>query len=82
MKGFHYVYILQSIKDPSCYYTGQTEDLKERLAKHNSGNVPHTNKFKPWTIKAAIALRDKLQATALERYLKTASGRAFAKRRL
>src|SRR5436190_17877077 len=39
-------------------------------------------KFRPWKIKTAIAFTDKTKAMQFERYLKTASGRAFAKKRL
>jgi len=82
MKGFHYVYILQSINEPDCFYTGFTEDLKGRLEKHNNGEVPHTSKYKPWQLKTALAFRDPARAIAFEAYLKSASGRAFAKKRL
>jgi predicted GIY-YIG superfamily endonuclease len=34
---FHYVYILQSVSDRERFYVGCTEDLKQRLAKHNRG---------------------------------------------
>jgi putative endonuclease len=80
MVSFHYVYILQSSLDRDRFYVGLTEDLKARLAKHNSGEVPHTSKFKPWRIKTAIAFTDPNRAAAFERYLKSGSGRAFAKR--
>ncbi|HOB32376.1 MAG TPA: GIY-YIG nuclease family protein [Verrucomicrobiota bacterium] len=79
---FYYVYILQSLSFQDCYYTGLTEDLGERLRKHNEGAVPHTRKFKPWRIKTAIAFTDRSRAAAFERYLKTSSGRAFARKRL
>ena len=78
---FHYVYILQSATGEH-FYVGLTEDLEKRLAKHNSGGVPHTAKFKPWRIKTAIAFTDPEQASAFERYLKSPSGRAFSKKRL
>jgi len=48
----------------------------------NEGQCPHTAKHKPWKIKTAIALTDRKQALDFERYLKTSSGRAFAKKRL
>ena len=63
-------------------YVGMTEDIENRLAKHNAGQVPHTSKFAPWTIDAAIAVRDKTTAAQLERYLKSGSGRAFANKHL
>jgi putative endonuclease len=77
---FHYVYILQSELDPARFYTGATEDLKARLVKHNAGEVPHTSKFKPWRIKTYFAFADKPSAFAFEQYLKSGSGRAFAKK--
>jgi predicted GIY-YIG superfamily endonuclease len=79
---FHYVYILQSESDPQRYYTGFTEDLDARLKAHNSGQVPHTRKYRPWQIKTAIAFTDLQKAIDFEAYLKTPSGRGFAKRRL
>ena len=48
MSNFHYVYILVDEATGNHFYIGCTEDLKSRLAKHNSGEVPHTSKFKPW----------------------------------
>ena len=76
-----YVYLLIS-EDSQHHYTGITSDLKARLAKHNAREVPHTSKFAPWTLKTYAAFSDTEQAQAIERYLKTASGRAFAKKRL
>lgn len=83
MQTFWYVYILESkIEGDHFYYVGLTEDLKARLAKHNAGEVPHTSKFKPWRIKTAIAFTEPDRAAAFERYLKSGSGRAFAKKHL
>jgi predicted GIY-YIG superfamily endonuclease len=79
---FFYVYILRSGGGGEHYYTGFTEDLEGRLAHHNGGGDPHTAKHRPWRIKTAIAFTDRDQALAFERYLKTQSGRAFAKKRL
>ena len=80
MEGYTYVYILQSIATPERHYTGCTDNLHAPLHKHNSGSVPHTAKFKPWRLQTAIAFHDRERATAFERYLKTASGRAFARK--
>jgi len=38
--------------------------------------------YRPWRIKTCIAFSDEKQAHAFEQYLKTQSGRAFAKKRL
>lgn len=77
-----YVYILRSQADPERHYVGTTGDLRSRLAKHNAGEVNHTSKYAPWQVKTYLAFDDPTQAIAFEKYLKTASGRAFAKKRL
>jgi predicted GIY-YIG superfamily endonuclease len=80
--SFKYVYILQSIESPEHFYVGITDNLKARLARHNAGEVSATAKKLPWRIKTAIAFTNDQQAAHFEKYLKTASGRAFAKKRL
>jgi putative endonuclease len=77
-----YVYILQSMADSSCYYVGVTGDLKSRLQRHNAGQVSHTSKYMPWRVKTYLGFSDEAQAISFEKYLKTASGRAFARKRL
>ena len=77
-----YVYILRSVGMPDRHYVGITEDLRARLARHNAGDVSHTSKYAPWSVKTCVAFSDKKQALAFEQYLKSASGRAFAKKRL
>ncbi len=74
-----YTYILRSISHLDHRYTGVTKDLQARLAKHNAGEVPHTSEFKPWKSEIAIAFSPKEKACAFETYLKTHSGRSFAK---
>jgi predicted GIY-YIG superfamily endonuclease len=76
----HYVYLLQSIGDPERYYVGQSNDPTSRLDEHNSGQSIHTNKHRPWKVVVTVAFADPAKATAFERYLKSGSGRAFAKK--
>ncbi len=78
----HYVYILQSEIDEKRFYTGLTDDLRKRLKNHNTGRVRHTSKWKPWRIKSYAGFSDERRAIDFERYLKSASGRAFARKRL
>lgn len=80
MALFRYVYILESVAKQSQFYVGLTENLQSRLAKHNSGAVSHTSKHLPWKIKTALAFSDHQRAALFERYLKSSSGRAFAKK--
>jgi putative endonuclease len=77
-----YVYILRSVQNLDRYYVGVTGDLRSRLKKHNASEVLHTSKYAPWTVKTYIAFSDEKQAFAFEKYLKSPSGRAFAKKRL
>jgi putative endonuclease len=77
-----YVYILRSIQYPDRHYVGATGDFRARLQKHNAGEVSHTSKFAPWTIKTYFAFADEKRAFAFEKYLKSPSGRAFSKKRL
>jgi putative endonuclease len=81
LKHMKYVYTLESI-DTQHFYVGITDDLRARLAKHNAGEVPHTSKFLPWRIKTYVAFSNVERAIAFEKYLKSPSGRAFAKKRL
>jgi predicted GIY-YIG superfamily endonuclease len=73
-----YVYILENHASEH-FYVGLTDDLRTRLAKHNAGEVPHTSKYKPWRLKTYVAFSDEKQAVGFEAYLKSGSGRAFAK---
>ncbi|MDD4869517.1 MAG: GIY-YIG nuclease family protein [Kiritimatiellae bacterium] len=68
---YHYVYIISSRQDPSRYYTGCTENIHQRMKKHNDGDCPHTAKFKPWRLETCIAFRHKDKAIAFEAYLKS-----------
>jgi predicted GIY-YIG superfamily endonuclease len=75
-----YVYIIESIADPGRHYTGLTDDLHDRLSRHNAGEVPHTAKYRPWQVRVAVAFGSRSQAADFETYLKSHSGRAFAKK--
>lgn len=77
----HYVYLMESVGRPGHRYIGLTDDLKARLAAHNSGRSSHTAKFKPWRVVTCIAFDTRAKASAFERYLKSGSGHAFAARR-
>ncbi len=75
-----YVYMPRSIEAPEHLYVGKTADLKERPRRHNAGESVHTWKFRPWKLKGYIAFPDHAKADKFELYLKSGSGRAFAKR--
>lgn len=74
------VYILESLGNPERHYAGITSDLQQRLAWHNAGLNVHTAKDRPWTVIVSLEFRTESAARAFERYLKSGSGRAFAKK--
>ena len=76
------VYSIQSENSPAKYYVGFTTDIERRLAEHNAGKSIHTNKFRPWRLVSYAAFADESKAKKFESYLKTSSGRTFAKKRL
>ena len=78
----HYVYILESITHSGRYYTGKTSNVHRRLDEHNRHHQEYTSRYKPWKLKTYIAFDLEEQAIKFEKYLKTPSGRAFAKKRL
>jgi predicted GIY-YIG superfamily endonuclease len=80
MKRFFYVYVLVSEIDARLHYTGITRDLSGRLQEHSRGHWPHTAKYKPWKIETAVAFASEAKARAFEKYLKSGSGREFARR--
>jgi putative endonuclease len=76
----HLVYVLESSRNPDRHYIGLTSDVAARLAAHNDARSPHTAKHGPWTLLVALEFADEGRAAKFERYLKTGSGRAFARR--
>jgi predicted GIY-YIG superfamily endonuclease len=78
--GQRFVYILRSQRDPARHYVGRTGNVDERLRWHNEGPSGNTIRHRPWRILVAMEFADGSTAARFERYLKSGSGRAFAKR--
>jgi predicted GIY-YIG superfamily endonuclease len=76
-----YVYILESINAPAENYIGLTNDLRARMTAHDNGQAKHTSKFEPWRLVTCLGFSKPEKTVAFERYLKSSSGRAFAKKR-
>jgi putative endonuclease len=77
----YYTYVLKGLKDKKLY-VGWTEDLEARLEKHNSGQVQSTESRRPLEIVYYEACRNREDAIAREKQLKTGFGRAYLNRRL
>ena len=75
-----YVYLLQSETVGSQRYVGVTSELESTNGDHNAGKSPHTSKHTPWKLVTYVAFSDARKAETFERYLKSGSGHAFAKK--
>jgi predicted GIY-YIG superfamily endonuclease len=78
--GKRFVYMLRSWSDHSRHYVGVTSEPNRRLRWHNESRSGHTIAHRPWSIVVSIEFPTERQARQFERYLKSGSGRAFAKR--
>lgn len=74
------VYVLRNADRHPQFYVGLTSNVDERLRDHNMGRCPHTTRRRPWHLHVVIEFSDEQRAVRFERYLKSGSGRAFAKR--
>lgn len=74
-----YVYFLQL--DNGDIYVGSTDDLRRRIRSHQQGRVNSTKAHLPATLKSYVAVLIERNARELERYFKSGSGKAFAKKR-
>jgi putative endonuclease len=75
-----YVYFLKLANDD--IYVGSTDDLRRRVASHEKGCVISTKLHRPLDLVSYVAVAEAEHARQLERYFKSGSGKAFAKKRL
>ncbi len=66
------VYIIYS-KTADSYYKGQTDNLSERIQRHNNGWEKATRNGAPWQLIWSIEKPDRASAMALEKKLKNLS---------
>lgn len=74
-----FVYIL--LCADGTYYYGCTSDIDKRLVRHEKGEVSYTSVRLPLQLVCYIAFTDRYKAYQFEKYLKSGSGRTFAKKR-
>ncbi|MFC1594847.1 GIY-YIG nuclease family protein [Patescibacteria group bacterium] len=74
-----YTYILKSEKYNK-FYTGYTDNLEKRLAKHNAGKSIYTRRYVPWEIVYYETFHHKLASIKREKYFKSAAGRKWLKK--
>ncbi|MDO8571346.1 MAG: GIY-YIG nuclease family protein [bacterium] len=74
------MYYIYSLKCKDGYYVGCTDNIQERLDRHQKSQVPATAKRLPVSLEFYFATEDKYKAFEFEKYLKSGSGRAFLKK--
>ncbi len=55
------------------YYIGQTQDVEERLSRHNNGYELYTSSYVPWELKLVVTKARRSEAMVLEKKLKNLS---------
>lgn len=78
--SFTYVYVLRS-ETSGMLYTGCTSDLRKRLAEHNNGKSTYTKGRGPFELIYYEAYRDRKDAFAREKHLKSGPGKNYLKQR-
>jgi putative endonuclease len=58
-------------------YVGMTEDLSDRLRRHNNGYAKSTKKFTPFELIYTEDFIDGKQTREREKFLKSTSGKRF-----
>ncbi len=74
-----YVYFLE-LKNGDLY-VGSTNDLRRRVHSHQAGRVASTSSNLPVVLRSYVAVGDETTSRRLERYFKSGSGKAFARKR-
>lgn len=74
------MYYVYSLKCKDGFYVGCTDNIKERLDRHQKGHVPATANRIPLELEFYFATENKYKAFEFEKYLKSGSGRAFIKK--
>jgi len=66
----YFVYILMSQKDQS-FYIGQTQNLDDRLTRHNQGRSRYTKTKMPWSLVHYESFENRQTALKREAHLKS-----------
>ncbi|MDP3958405.1 MAG: GIY-YIG nuclease family protein [bacterium] len=77
----YYTYILKS-KKSGRWYTGSTEDLRKRFIQHVNGESRYTNSRGPYELIYYEACKNRGDAEARERYLKSTIGKRYLRNRM
>lgn len=73
------MYYVYSLNCSDGFYVGCTDNIEERIERHQKGHVPATASRLPVELEFYFAVDDKYKAFEFEKYLKSGSGRACYK---
>ncbi len=76
-----YVYVLYSPQFDRIYI-GQTDNIGNRLERHNSGKVKSTNAYMPWELVHYEKFATRSEAMKREKELKSHKGRDYIRKNL
>jgi len=72
----YYIYIIQSELDGS-YYIGSTQDIDERIERHNQGRSKYTKAKRPWNLIYSEEHLNRSVAVKREKEIKNRKRRNF-----
>ena len=70
------VYLLLSLQTKRTY-VGQTEDVENRLGRHNAGYIRSTKAYRPWNLIHVEEYSTRSEAMKREIWMKSPSGRKW-----
>ncbi len=76
----YYVYFLKSLENNDLYI-GSTENVNNRLKKHNNGQVKSTKFYRPWQLLDFETYDTRSEAVKRERFLKTGQQKELLKKK-
>jgi putative endonuclease len=72
----YYVYIIQSLSDRT-YYVGSTQNVEDRLERHNQGRSQYTKSKIPWKLVYIEEYSNKSDAIKRENSIKRRKSKKF-----
>lgn len=72
----YFIYIIQSERDQS-FYIGQTQDVAERVGRHNAGRERYTKLRIPWKLVYTESFETRIGAIRREKEIKRKKSRKY-----
>jgi len=69
----YYIYILKSEINGK-YYIGSTNNIEDRIKRHNTGQSKYTSKYKPWKLIYSETYQNRSEACKRELEIKKYKG--------